>query len=118
MGKRLYVGNLSFQTTEASIQNAFSQNGRQVTSVSLVMDRDTGRPRGFAFVEMASDGDAAAAIKEMNGAELDGRQLRVNEAEDKRPRPGGGGFGGRGGGGGGGGGGYGGRGGGRDRSAW
>jgi RNA recognition motif-containing protein len=118
MGKRIYVGNLSFDTSEATLQEAFSRGGRQVTSVSMVTDRDTGRTRGFAFVEMANDGDAAAAIQEMNGAELDGRTLRVNEAEERRPRPGGGGgggFGGRGGGGGGGGG-FGNRGGGGRRS--
>src|SRR5262245_15042612 len=108
MGKRLFVGNLSFQTTEASLETAFAQDGRKVTSVSVVQDRDTGRSRGFAFVEMATDSDAQAAIKAMNGVDIDGRQLRVNEAEERKPRGGGGGggYGGdrRGGGGGGGGG--------------
>lgn len=131
MGKRLYVGNLSFQTTESDLENAFSQDGRQVASVSVMVDRDTGRSRGFAFVEMASDSDAAAAIQAMDGVELDGRALRVNEAEERRPKSGGGGggfggggggYGGRGGGGGGrggGGGGFGGGGrGGRDRGGW
>ena len=107
MGKRLFVGNLSFQTTEASLQAAFGQDGRKVTSVSVVQDRDTGRSRGFAFVEMATDSDAQAAIKAMDGVDVDGRALRVNEAEERKPRGGGGGggggggFGGRGGGGGG-----------------
>lgn len=114
MGKRLYVGNLSFQTTEHGLSDAFGADGRKVASVSIMMDRDTGRSRGFAFVEMESDADAQAAIQAMNGADLDGRPLRVNEAEDRKPRTGGGGFGGGGGGrrggfgGGGGGGGYGG----------
>jgi RNA recognition motif-containing protein len=115
MGKRLYVGNLSFQTTEASLTAAFSRDGRKVDHVSLVADRDTGRPRGFAFVEMASDDDARAAIEAWDGKELDGRALRVNEAEERRPQGGGGG-GGRGGGGGGRSGGGGG--GGRNRGGW
>jgi len=108
MGKRLYVGNLSYNTTEDGLATAFEQDGRQVSSVRVVTDRDTGRSRGFAFVEMANDGDAQSAIEAMDGVELDGRTLRVNEAEERRPRSGGG-FGGGGGGyGGGGGGGYGG----------
>ena len=97
MGKRLFVGNLSFQTTEASLQAAFGQDGRKVTSVSVVQDRDTGRSRGFAFVEMATDSDAQAAIKAMDGVDVDGRALRVNEAEERKPRGGGGGGGGFGG---------------------
>jgi RNA recognition motif-containing protein len=101
MGKRLFVGNLSFQTTEASLEAAFAQKGQKASSVSVVQDRDTGRSRGFAFVEMANDADAQAAIKAMDGVDLDGRALRVNEAEERKPRGGGGG--GRGGGGGGGG---------------
>lgn len=122
MGKRLYVGNLSFNTTDHTLQDAFAQDGRKVASVSVMLDRDTGRSRGFAFVEMETDADAQAAIKAMNGFTLDGRPLRVNEAEDRKPRSGGGGgFGGGGGGGGRGGyggdrrGGGGGGGGGRDR---
>lgn len=104
MGKRLYVGNLSFQTTEHSLEDAFGQDGRKVASVSIMLDRDTGRSRGFAFVEMESDEDAQAAIKAMDGQDVDGRALRVNEAEERKPRSGGGGggFGGGGGGGGGG----------------
>jgi RNA recognition motif-containing protein len=111
MGKRLYVGNLSFDSSEASLTAAFEQDGRKVSSVSIVTDRDTGRSRGFAFVEMASDSDANAAIKALDGAEVDGRTLRVNEAQERKPR---------GGGGGGGGGGYGGerRGGGGGRDRW
>ena len=108
MGTRLYVGNLSFNTTEGDLVAAFEQDGRKVSSAQVMMDRDTGRPRGFAFVEMASANDAQAAIKAMNGAEVDGGALRVNEAEERKPRAGGGGgggggYGGRGGGGGGGG---------------
>src|SRR5688572_22140205 len=104
MGKRLFVGNLSFHTTDASLEAAFTSKGQKVTSVSIVQDRDTGRSRGFAFVEMASDGEAQAAIKAMDGVDVDGRALRVNEAEERKPRSGGGGGGGgRGGGGGGGG---------------
>lgn len=105
MGKRLYVGNLSFDTTETSLSDAFSQGNRKVASVSVMMDRDTGRSRGFAFVEMANDNDAQAAIQAMNGAMLDGRSLRVNEAQERAPRSGGGGGGGGGRDGGGGGGG-------------
>lgn len=111
MSTRLYVGNLSFQTDEEALNGAFGADGRQVVSVQIMMDRDTGRSRGFAFVEMGSDADAQAAIQAMDGYELDGRRLRVNAAEPRAPRPGGGG----GGGGGGGRGGYGGGRGGRDR---
>ncbi len=117
MAMNLYVGNMSFSTTEDTLREAFAQYGT-VTKVQLIMDRETGRPRGFAFVEM-SDG-ADAAIQALNGAQLDGRPLTVNEAkprEDRGPRGGGGGGGGGGrggyGGGGGGRGGYGGGGGGR-----
>src|SRR5262245_40392971 len=95
---------------------AFEQDGRKVESAHIMVDRDTGRSRGFAFVEMASEADAQSAIQAMNGVELGGRTLKVNEAMERQPRPGGGagGGGGRGGyGGGGGGGGGGGRGGGR-----
>jgi len=112
MGTRLYVGNLSFQTTEDSLRAAFEGDGRQVTDVKIMLDRDTGRSRGFAFVEMASEQDAQSAIAAMNGADVDGRPLRVNEAQP-RQEGGRGGFGG--GGGGGGRGGYGGGGGGGGR---
>ncbi len=117
MSKKLYVGNISFQTTQDDLVQAFSQYGT-VTSAEVVMDRDTGRSRGFAFVEMSNGADEAIAA--MNGAQLGGRTLTVNEArprEDRGPRGGGGGYGGGGGRGGygGGGGGRGGYGGGRDR---
>ena len=104
MTKRLYVGNLSYDTTEDNLVSAFEQDGRQVSSVHIITDRDTGRPRGFAFVEMASEDDASKAVEAMDGAELDGRTLRVNEAQEREQRGGGGGGGGggrRGGGGGG-----------------
>jgi RNA recognition motif-containing protein len=111
MGNRLYVGNLSFQASSESVRAAFAACG-EVTDVHLVSDRETGQSRGFAFVTMGSEADAAKAIAEMNGAMLDGRALRVNEAEEKGRRGGGGGGGGGGYGGGGGGGGRGGGGGG------
>lgn len=104
MGNRLYVGNLSFSTTADTVRAAFSEVG-EVTDVHIVMDRDSGRPRGFGFVTMGTEEQAAAAIERMNGAELDGRPLRVNEAEERKGGGGGGGFRGGGGGGRGGGGG-------------
>ena len=108
MSTRLYVGNLSFNTSDATVREHFEAFGT-VTDVHVVMDRDTGRPRGFAFVTMGSPAEATRAINETNGQMLDGRPLRVNEAEERPSRGGGGGggFGGprRGGGGGGGGGG-------------
>ena len=97
MNTRLYVGNLAFHTTEDALNKAFSAYG-EVQEATLVLDRETGRSRGFAFVSMVNAEDAQKAIAEMNGAELDGRALRVNEAEDRRPRSGGGGGGGGGGG--------------------
>ena len=106
---KIYVGNLPFSASEADVRTLFSQHGT-VESVSLPTDRETGRPRGFGFVEM-SQADAARAIQSLNGHDMGGRQLRVNEAQDKprtgggRPGGGGGGFRGNGGGGGGGGGG-------------
>jgi RNA recognition motif-containing protein len=83
MGKRLYVGNLSYDTTEDSLRSAFSQDGRTVTDLHLLIDRDTGRPRGFGFVEMATDDEAMAAMEAMDGATVDGRDLRVNEAKER-----------------------------------
>lgn len=105
MGNRLYVGNLSFNSTAESVRASFAEFG-EVTDVHVVTDRETGRSRGFAFVTMGSAADAAKATQAMNGAMVDGRPLRVNEAEDRPNRGGGGGGGGgfRGGGGGGGGG--------------
>ena len=118
MTNRLYVGNLSFDTTEDRIQQAFAEIG-QVTDVKLMLDRDSGRSRGFAFVTMATEDEAQKALSQLNGTTLDGRPLRVDQAEERRPGGGGGGGGGggfRGGrGGGGGGGGYGGGGGGGGR---
>jgi len=98
MGTKLFVGNLNFTTTEDDLRAAFSEGGRTVKEVAIPSDRETGRPRGFAFVTMGSDGDAKAVIAALDGKDLDGRALRVNEAQDKPPRTGGGG-GGRGGGG-------------------
>jgi hypothetical protein len=116
VGKRLFVGNLSFNTMEDDLIAAFEQDGRKVESAQIMVDRDTGRSRGFAFVEMGSDADAQSAIQALNGADLGGRTIKVNEAMERQPRGpgGGGGGGGRGGfgGGGGGRGGYGGGGGG------
>ena len=102
---KIYVGNLPFSADEGAVRTLFSQHGT-VESVALPTDRETGRPRGFGFVEMPQ-ADAASAIAALNGYSMGGRPLRVNEAQDK-PRTGGGGGGGgyRGGGGGGGGGGY------------
>ena len=112
MAKKLYVGNLAFQTTSQDLQTLFAQAGT-VESASVIEDRDTGRSKGFAFVEMATDAEAAAAIEQFNGKELAGRALTVNEARPRENRSGGGGRG-FGGGGNRGGGGYGGnRGGGR-----
>jgi RNA recognition motif-containing protein len=91
MGTRLYVGNLSFDSTEETLTAAFSQDSRQVSSVTIMTDRETGQSRGFGFVEMGSEGDAQAAIAAMNGQEVDGRALRVNEAEDRKGGGGGGG---------------------------
>jgi RNA recognition motif-containing protein len=123
MATKLYVGNLSFKTTGDDLRAHFSQAGT-VESASVIEDRETGRSRGFGFVEMASAEDAAAAIEKFNGKELDGRALTVNEAKPKTDRGGGGGgrgggggYGGGGGGGGRGGGGYGGGGGG-DRGGY
>ena len=96
---KIYVGNLSYNTTQASLEEQFGAFGK-VDEVAIINDRETGRPRGFAFVSMANDADGQQAIDGMNGVELDGRTLTVNEA---RPKPAGGGGGGprRGGGGGG-----------------
>lgn len=98
MGTRLYIGNLSYQTTEADLRAAFEANGRKVREVAIIADRETGRPRGFAFVQMMSDEDAKAAVTALDGSQLDGRAIRVNEAQERAPRPGGGGGGGGGGG--------------------
>ena len=101
MSSKLYVGNLAFQTTSQELQELFAQAGT-VESASVVEDRMTGRSRGFAFVEMATQEEANAAIEQLNGKEVGGRALKVNEAKPRENRGGGGrGFGGGGGGGGG-----------------
>ncbi len=92
MGNRLYVGNLPYSADENAVRELFSQNDRSVVEVTLVTDRDTGRPRGFGFVEMGSLEEAEGAINDLNGFSMDGRPLTVNEA---RERSGGGGGGGR-----------------------
>jgi RNA recognition motif-containing protein len=83
MGTRVYVGNLSFNTNEESLRAACAADGRSVSKVSIVTDRETGQPRGFAFVDFASEKDAQAAIAAMNGMQLDGRNLMVNEARER-----------------------------------
>lgn len=88
MGKNLYVGNMSYDTTQDRLQELFAAYG-EVTSVNVITDRDTGRPRGFAFVEMATDEAASAAIAALNGQDVDGRTLTVNEAKPREPRTGG-----------------------------
>ena len=128
MGNKLYVGNLAYSVRDESLQQAFSQYG-SVTSAKVMMDRDTGRSKGFGFVEMGSDAEAQAAINGLNGQSLEGRAIVVNEARPREDRGFGGGGGGggrspygggggRGGYGGGGGGGYGGGGGGGGRSPY
>ncbi len=90
MQSKLYVGNLSFETTQSEIESAFSAFG-SVQSVNLVTDRDTGRPRGFGFIEMSSDSEAQAAIDGLNDQDLGGRRLTVNVAKPRENRGGGGG---------------------------
>ncbi|MDG1978722.1 MAG: RNA-binding protein [Phycisphaerales bacterium] len=110
---KLFVGNLPFSATENEIRDAFEAHG-EVSDVAVITDRETGRPRGFAFVEMSDSGQANAAIEALNGQDFGGRSINVNEARPREDRPrggGGGGYGGGGGGGGRGGGGGGGRGG-------
>jgi len=91
MGTRLYVGNLPFNASEDQVRELFAQNGRTVTEVRLVTDRETGRPRGFGFVEMASSEEADGAIRQLNGYSLGGRPLTVNEARERTGAGGGGG---------------------------
>src|SRR3954469_2537951 len=102
MGSKLYVGNLSYNTTSSDLEQVFGQHGT-VQSAEIISDRDTGRSKGFGFVQMGSDEEAQAVIAALNGQENDGRNLTVNEAKprEERPRGGGGGYGGGGGGGGG-----------------
>jgi len=110
MGTRLYVGNLSYHVSDSELEQVFGEFG-SVQSAKIIIDRDTGRSKGFAFVEMGSDDEAQAAMDNLNGKDLQGRDLKVNEARPMAPRSGGGGGGGgfRGGRGGGGG---------RDRGGW
>ncbi len=99
MGKKLYVGNLSYDVTDAALEQLFAAHGT-VQSAQVIMDRDTGRSKGFGFVEMGSDQEAQAAIAGLHGKQIEGRTLTVNEARPKEERPGrgpGGGGGGRGG---------------------
>jgi cold-inducible RNA-binding protein len=99
MGKKLYVGNMSYSVDSSALEQMFSAYGK-VESAQVIMDRDTGRSKGFGFVEMSSDSEAQAAIAALNGKETDGRALTVNEAKPREDRPrsfGGGGGGGRGG---------------------
>ena len=88
MAKKLYVGNLSYNTTEDGLRNLFSEFGT-VASVKIIFDRESGNSKGFGFIEMSADEEASAAITGTNGKEFDGRQLRVNEAMDKPRRQGG-----------------------------
>jgi cold-inducible RNA-binding protein len=94
MNKKLYVGNLPYSTTEAQVRALFEQAG-EITDVALITDRETGRPKGFGFVEMATEEAAQEAIKRFNGYALENRNLTVNEARPREERSGGGGFGGR-----------------------
>lgn len=93
MGKKLYVGNLPYSADQQALEEAFSTCGT-VDSANVIMDRDTGQSRGFGFVEMSSDSEAQKAIEELNGFNMGGREIRVNEAKPKAPRSGGGGGGG------------------------
>ena len=90
MAKKLYVGNLSYGVTDSELEQMFAAHGT-VQSAQVIMDRDTGRSKGFGFVEMGSDQEAQAAIQAMNGKEVDGRSLTVNEAKPREDRGGGGG---------------------------
>jgi RNA recognition motif-containing protein len=99
MGRKLYVGNLPYSATEESLSAKFSEHGT-VESVKVITDRDTGQSKGFAFIEMATDSQAQAAISGLNGTDYEGRPMKVNEAKPQVKRSGGGGYGGGGGGGG------------------
>src|SRR3954453_7551652 len=107
VGKKLYVGNLTYNVNESDLEALFAPYGT-VQSAQIIVDRDTNRSKGFGFVEMGSDSEAQAAIQALNGRDHGGRNLTVNEAKPREPRSGGGGYGGGGGGRSGGGGGYGG----------
>jgi RNA recognition motif-containing protein len=99
MGRKIYVGNLSYSVSDSDLQQMFEAHGT-VQSAQVIMDRDTGRSKGFGFVEMSSDAEAQKAIDALNGQQVDGRSLTVNEAKPREDRGGGGGRGGYGGGGG------------------
>lgn len=88
MGTRLFVGNLSFNTAEDTLRNLFAEVGVTTTEIKMVTDRETGRPRGFAFVEMPDQSSANKAMDALNGRELDGRELNVSEARERAPRMG------------------------------
>ncbi len=90
MGKKLYVGNLSYDTSQGDLETMFGEHGT-VESVQIISDRETGRSKGFGFVEMSSDEEATAAIGTLDGKDCDGRALKVNEAKPREPRGGGGG---------------------------
>ena len=93
MGKKLYVGNLTYEVTDSQLEQMFAAHGA-VQSAQVIMDRDTGRSKGFGFVEMGNDQEAQAAIQALNGKQIDGRSLTVNEAKPRENRGGGGGSGG------------------------
>jgi RNA recognition motif-containing protein len=84
MSSKLYVGNVAYNTTEETLRTLFAAEGRRVEEVSIVVDRDTGRPRGFAFIQMGSGEDAQAAISALNGWNVDGRQIQVSEAKPRK----------------------------------
>jgi cold-inducible RNA-binding protein len=86
MAKRLYVGNIPFQTTEAELRTLFEADGAQVSEVKIVLDRESGRSRGFAFVEMSTDAQALAAIEALHGRQFGGRALNVSEAHERQSR--------------------------------
>jgi RNA recognition motif-containing protein len=86
MAKRLYVGNIPYQTTEEQLRTLFEADGAQVAEVKIVLDRETGRPRGFAFVEMSTDAQAVAAVEALHGRQFGGRPLNVSEAHERQAR--------------------------------
>lgn len=83
MGRKVYIGNMNYKTTEERLGEVFQEYG-EVVSINIIKDKDTGRPRGFAFIEMSSDEEANKAISSLNGSDLDGRQIKVNEAKERR----------------------------------
>ncbi|MEL7368354.1 MAG: RNA-binding protein [Myxococcota bacterium] len=87
MGRKLYVGNLNYRTTEEELRDVFGADGREVAEVAIILDRETGRPRGFGFVTMGSDEDAQKAIEALDGQMVGGRTLKVNESQDRRGPP-------------------------------